>query len=92
MRSKPNIKKLISVSEEGAVFFNEIKQVSADTGLTESNIIENCVALGLACLYKPDKAEEVKKLFQFRYGNIIDTAFIDQIARLNETKRNEVMK
>lgn len=86
MRNKPNTKKLISVSEEGAVFFDKIKQVSSETGLTESTIIENCVALGLVCLYKPEDAEEVKKMFQSRYGNLVDTAFIDQIALLNEKK------
>lgn len=86
MRNKPNTKKLISVSKEGTVFFDKIKQVSSDTELTESTIIENCVALGLVCLYKPEDAEAVKKMFQSRYGNLVDTTFIDKIVRLNEAR------
>ena len=82
MRSTPDTKKLISVSKEGAVFFDKIKQVSADAKLSESAVIENCVALGFACLYDSDSAEDVKKLFQKRYGNMVDTAFIDRIAHL----------
>lgn len=82
MRGKNNVKKLVSFSEDTTKMREAIVQLSSQTGLTESRIIEDCMICGFGFLYgKEEDIPEIVSLMRKRYGNIPDTENLNDFLR-----------